>query len=109
MNTGVVFQTDKKAPSVVAQFDCGSPNGLEKRVVPVHICGMASGIWTTEFFTCPNCGLPYAATKELHPDQHSGSFDCQVCGSEVHAWSGLYDFFGWKVDKADAPVFGKKK
>jgi len=37
------------------------------------------------------------------------SFDCQVCGSEVHAWSGLYDFFGWKVDKADAPVFGKKK
>jgi hypothetical protein len=85
------------------------PDGLENSRPPGHIGGMASGIWTTEYFDCPNCGLAYIATKEAHPDQHSGSFNCQVCDIEVHAWSGPYDFFGWKVDKADSPVFGKKK
>ena len=70
---------------------------------------MTSGIWKTEYFTCPNCGMPYTATKELHADKHSGSFNCKVCGIEVHAWSGPYDFFDWKADKAEAPVFGKKK
>src|SRR6202035_2660832 len=67
---------------------------------------MASGIWTTEYFDCPNCGMPYTATKEEHPDKRSGSFNCQICGVEVHAWSGAYDFFGWETDKANAPVFG---
>ena len=70
---------------------------------------MASGIWTTEYFTCPDCGMPYSATKEEHPDKRSGSFSCNICGGEVHAWSGVYDFFDWKTDKAKSPVFGKKK
>jgi transcription elongation factor Elf1 len=70
---------------------------------------MAGGIWTTEFFTCPNCGVPYAATKELHSEKRSGSFNCTVCGVQVHAWSGNYDFFDWKVDQTESPVFGKKK
>ena len=70
---------------------------------------MASGIWTTEFFDCPNCGISYTATREQHPDKHSGSFNCTVCGIEVHSWSGDADFFDWKIDKAEAPVFGKKK
>ena len=69
---------------------------------------MASGIWTTEYFSCPNCGLPYTATREHHPDKHSGTFSCEVCGSMVHAWSGQYDFFDWKVDQASSPVFGKR-
>src|SRR3979490_53584 len=68
---------------------------------------MASGIWTTEYFNCPNCGLPYTATREQHPNKHSGSFSCEVCGSKVHAWSGNYDFFDWKVDQARSPMFGK--
>jgi hypothetical protein len=70
---------------------------------------MASGIWTTEYFTCPDCGMNYTATREQHPDKHSGSFECAVCKAEVHAWSGLYDFFDWKADKKGSPVFGKKK
>jgi hypothetical protein len=69
---------------------------------------MAGGIWTTEYFSCPNCGMAYIATKELHPDKRSGSFNCKVCAIEVHAWSGPYDFFGWKADQAKSPVFGKR-
>jgi len=85
------------------------PDGLENERLAAHIAGMASGIWTTEYFDCPNCGMPYTATKEEHPDKHTGSFNCQICGVEVHAWSGDYDFFNWKTDKASTPVFGKKK
>jgi hypothetical protein len=81
----------------------------EKGRLAGHIRTMTSGIWTTEYFDCPNCGMPYTATKEEHPDKRSGSFDCQICGVEVHSWSGAYDFFGWETDKASAPVFGKKK
>jgi hypothetical protein len=32
----------------------------------------------------------------------------QVCGTEVHARSGYYDFFAWKVDKPDTRDFGKR-
>lgn len=84
-------------------------DGLENRRLAGHIHGMASGIWTTEYFDCPNCGMPYTATREEHPDKHTGSFNCRICGVEVHAWSGPYDFFDWKTDKAKSPVFGKKK
>jgi len=100
LTTGARSQADPKPPQA---------DGLEKGRLPVHICGMASGIWTTEYFTCPNCGLAYIATREQHPDKHSGNFNCEVCGVEVHAWSGVYDFFGWKIDQAESPVFGKKK
>jgi hypothetical protein len=71
---------------------------------------MTSGIWTTELFTCPNCGIDYAATKEEHSEACSGSFKCKVCKAEVHAWSDVYDFFDWKpTNLGQAPVFGKKK
>ncbi len=69
---------------------------------------MAGSLWTTEYFSCPNCGLPYAVTKEQHPTRHSGSFRCEVCGVKVHAWSGNYDFFDWRVDQPDASNFGKR-
>jgi predicted RNA-binding Zn-ribbon protein involved in translation (DUF1610 family) len=81
---------------------------LENLHDPSHNRVMASGIWTTEYFSCPNCGLPYTATREQHPDKRTGSFSCDVCASEVHAWSGQYDFFDWKVDQASSPVFGKR-
>ena len=70
--------------------------------------GMASEIWTTEYFSCPSCGLPYTATREQHPYKHSGSFKCELCATKVHAWSGNYDFFDWKVDKVKSPAFGKR-
>jgi hypothetical protein len=70
---------------------------------------MASGIWTTEHFTCPGCGMDYDATREQHSDKHSGSFECRICKAEVHAWSGLYDFFDWKAKPVKSPVFGKKR
>jgi hypothetical protein len=69
---------------------------------------MAGSIWTIEFFSCPNCALPYTATKEQHSTKQTGSFSCEVCGGKVHAWSGNYDFFDWKVDQPTAPVFGKR-
>jgi hypothetical protein len=53
--------------------------------------------------------MPYTATKERHHDKLSGRFNCQICGVEVHAWSGVHDFFDWMIDKAEAPVFGKRK
>ena len=71
---------------------------------------MTSGIWTPELFTCPNCGIDYAATKEEHSEACSGSFKCKVCKAEVHAWSGVHDFFDWKaINISSRPVFGKKK
>src|SRR5579864_813698 len=69
---------------------------------------MAGSIWTTEFFSCPNCGLAYTATKEQHSAGRSGSFACEICGVEVYAWSGDVDFFDWKVDQPKSPVFGKR-
>ena len=69
---------------------------------------MAGSIWTTEFFDCPSCGLGYAATREQCPARHSGRFACEVCGAEVHAWSGNHDFFNWKIDQPTSPVFGKR-
>jgi hypothetical protein len=69
---------------------------------------MAGSLFTIEYFSCPNCALPYAATREQHPTRHSGSFRCEVCGGKVHAWSGNYDFFDWQVDKAERPDFGKR-
>jgi hypothetical protein len=69
---------------------------------------MAGSLFTIEYFSCPGCALPYSATKEQHSTRHSGSFRCEVCTVEVHAWSGNYDFFGWQIDKVETPEFGKR-
>ena len=55
--------------------------------------------------------MNYTATREQHPDKHSGnagSFQCVFCETEVYAWTSLYDFFDWKTVKSSLPVFGKK-
>ncbi len=58
---------------------------------------MSSGTQTTVIFACPKCGTAYQATQQQHPDDHSGSFKCQDCRTEVHAWSGIFSFFDWKA------------
>ncbi len=42
-------------------------------------------------------GFAYQAAQQQHPDDHSGSFKCQDCRTEVHAWSGVFSFFDWKA------------
>jgi hypothetical protein len=71
--------------------------------------GMANSIWTTEEFTCPGCGVDYTATREEHHEKRVSSFKCSVCDTEVHAWTGYFDFFNWRVVKAKSPVFGRKR
>jgi peptide subunit release factor 1 (eRF1) len=57
---------------------------------------MSSATQTTVIFACPKCGTAYQATREQHP----GSFKCQDCQTEVHAWSGVFSFFDWKAYEA---------
>jgi hypothetical protein len=57
-----------------------------------------------ERFKCPKCGLEYRGTKEPFPFIRAGRFDCIVCTTEVHAWSGNYDYVGWKDISKDAQV-----
>jgi hypothetical protein len=69
---------------------------------------MAGSLFTTEYFSCPSCGLTYSATREQLPAKHSGSFACQVCEAKVHVWSGNFDLFEWKIDQPEAREFGKR-
>jgi rubredoxin len=69
---------------------------------------MTSGTQVTVLFCCPKCGAGYQSTQEQHPIRTSGSFKCQVCGIEVHSWSGIYDFFDWKAVEMKPMTFGKK-
>jgi hypothetical protein len=96
----------KKCYQTAGRFLQSSSSSL---ILAEYDRGMANSIWTTEYFDCPDCGLPYTATREQHPtNKHAGSFSCVVCGSTVHAWSGNFDFFDWKVDQVKSPVFGKR-
>ncbi|WP_312014766.1 MULTISPECIES: hypothetical protein [unclassified Bradyrhizobium] len=52
--------------------------------------------------------MDYSATREQHQHKHSGKFECMVCQTEIHAWSGTHDYFGWKPIKKTSPVFGRK-
>jgi len=79
-------------------------------VEPLHAdIEMANSIWTTEVFACPGCGVDYTATREEHQHKRSGSFKCRVCDTEVHAWSGYYEYFNWETSRMRSPVFGKKR
>jgi hypothetical protein len=71
---------------------------------------MTSGTWTTQHFTCPNkdCGTIYTATREQHPEQHEGDFNCLDCGKQVHAWSGIYGFFDRRSKGCGPPSLGKR-
>jgi hypothetical protein len=69
---------------------------------------MTSGTQITVIFSCPKCCFCYEATQEQHPDKHFGSFKCQDCKAEVHAWSGIFNFFDWKAKTMWPMVPGRK-
>jgi hypothetical protein len=70
---------------------------------------MTKSIWTIEQFACPGCGIDYSATREEHQDKRSGIFNCSICETEVHNWSGYHEYFDWKVVRTKSRVFGKKR
>jgi len=43
---------------------------------------------------------PLELLKEIAPlifaTVHQGKFDCVECQTEVHAWSGVRDYFKWE-------------
>jgi hypothetical protein len=56
---------------------------------------MTSISQTTVHFACHKCGVIYRAVQtRCHAS--SGRFDCLDCFAEVYAWSGSYDYVGWK-------------
>jgi hypothetical protein len=65
---------------------------------------MTSATQITVMFSCPKCSAFYEATQEHHPDNHFGKFKCQDCQTEVHAWSGIYDYVDWKATTMGPPI-----
>jgi hypothetical protein len=49
----------------------------------------------TVYFACHHCETLYTAIQEHQPG--AGSFDCRGCGTQVHEWTGPYNFIGWKL------------
>ena len=58
---------------------------------------MASRRPATVIFQCPACKQAYRALQERFPYERPGRFDCIECNSEVHAWTGFFDYTGWKA------------
>jgi hypothetical protein len=75
---------------------------LEQGPLGVHHRKMTNGTQATVIFCCQQCGACYQATQEQSPDRKSGRFDCQVCKTQVYAWSGGYNFFHWKAFEPNA-------
>ena len=84
---------------VAGQSDGGQSFKMENCPSAAHIPCMISRTWPTVLFCCPKCGAGYQATQ-VHSPAQSQSFKCQVCRTEVHAWSGAYDFLDWKAVEA---------
>jgi predicted RNA-binding Zn-ribbon protein involved in translation (DUF1610 family) len=55
---------------------------------------MSGGTQTSEVFLCPKCGLAFRAIRGQFPDKRAGRFECIDCRTEVHSWSGVYDYIG---------------
>jgi hypothetical protein len=51
----------------------------------------------TVVFVCLKCGAGYQATQKPAPEKTSGSFCCQVCQTEIYAWSGVYTYIDWQA------------
>jgi hypothetical protein len=57
----------------------------------------------TVHFSCPNCLSVYCAIQERRAEKRYDAFHCDHCGTPVHEWTGLYDFFGWNAVTKSQP------
>ena len=51
----------------------------------------------TVIFVCPQCSAGYMATQKPNPSKRGGSFACEVCRTEIYAWSGHYAYLDWQA------------
>jgi hypothetical protein len=74
----------------------------------VHIPGMTKATRTKVLFSCPKCGLSYQTVQEQFPETKAGRFECIDCFTEIHAWSGVYDYAVWKRIKVRPTARARK-
>ena len=102
--------TAMNAPSVVRPWQ--AEHGLGSRL-SLHCRGSQDAKMTSRppaqiTFVCLKCGRGYRATQEQFPYERPGRFDCKDCNAEVHSWTGVYDFIGWKAIETKPITFGAK-
>lgn len=51
----------------------------------------------TVIFVCSKCSAGYQAVQKARNEQIAGSFRCEVCQTEIYAWSGPYAYLDWQA------------
>src|SRR3954465_672276 len=51
----------------------------------------------TVIFVCAKCGAGYQATQKPLTDETNGNFQCEVCHTEIYAWTGAYTYIDWRA------------
>ena len=51
----------------------------------------------TLIFVCAKCGAGYRATQKPRTEKIKGNFHCEVCQTEIYAWSGPYAYLDWQA------------
>ena len=49
-----------------------------------------------DVFKCPQCGEAWRGTYRIGITVKQGKFDCESCGTQIYAWSGVRDYFKWE-------------
>ena len=61
-----------------------------------HHWSMSTDAQLIVHFSCPHCAALYSAIQEQRDGRHPGDFHCRGCGTQVHEWTGLYNFVNWQ-------------
>jgi predicted SprT family Zn-dependent metalloprotease len=59
--------------------------------------GMTDRVQTTVVFICPGCGQTYQAIQKPQRDDRAGEYNCAPCKTNIHTWSGRYDYDDWQT------------
>ena len=52
----------------------------------------------TVIFVCSKCCAGYQAAQERRQtEKASDSFKCEICDTQVYAWSGSYAYVDWEA------------
>lgn len=51
----------------------------------------------TVIFVCSKCSAGYQTVQKARNEQVAGSFRCEVCQTEIYAWSGPYAYLDWQA------------